>query len=208
MTRCPPTRAVGRTALAVGHNLGRGHPLVPGTKRTICLIRGRGGVVFWVIKSWGLLARSRAKITHCLVAGSCLNSGIQNLFIVAPAFPTLFPTSGQGTIRNDLSQSPPVQPERKGVRVPVSLCSQTRARGLGKFPFGLGELVKKIVPAQFRQPPAEDHPATKSSQVIPPSPVPFPPSPPKIVEVQEDYREGRNFSAPLETGAEIDKTVP
>ncbi len=101
------------------------------------------------------------------------------------------------TIHNDFIQSPLLHPEIKKGRASFSLCTQTRARCLGKFSFGLAELVKKIVPTQFGYPPAEDHPAAKSSQVITPSPVPFPPSLLDIMKIQEDYWERKNIQPDL-----------
>ena len=69
---------------------------------------------------------------------------------------------------------------------------------MGKLSFGLTKFVREIIPTKLSQPPAEDHPAAKSLQAIPPSSIPLPPSPFEIVQVQEEDREGKNIQPDME----------
>jgi hypothetical protein len=58
---------------------------------------------------------------------------------------------------------------------------------------GLTQFVRKIILTKFGQPAADDQPTAKSLQAIPPSSIPLPPSPLDIVEVQQNYRKGKNI---------------
>lgn len=68
---------------------------------------------------------------------------------------------------------------------------------MGKLSFGRAKLVKEIISPQFAHKASKYHPAAKFLQAIPPSAVPFPPSPLDIVEVKDYAREGKNIQADM-----------
>jgi hypothetical protein len=55
----------------------------------------------------------------------------------------------------------------------------------------------EVISAQFAHKATEYHPAAKFLQVIPPSAVPFPPSPLDVVEVKDNDRERKNIQADM-----------